>query len=220
MGSIRRVLSSEEKQARDRLLSLGQAADRAVKQALLSFRYYDSALAHEVVNGDADINEQQRKIEQGCFTAFALQQPVAHDLRDLVSDMHIASELERIADHAADIGKIVVQMDAAPPQAFAGSIDRLGQETRRMLASVMSAYEWHDEQRAREAAADDNGVDRLERQITADVLSYLGEHPDQIRSCTHTLWVAHNIERIGDRVTNIAERVVFMATGEYVDLNR
>jgi phosphate transport system protein len=220
MAPIRRVLSKDEAQARDRVVSLGQAADQAVEQALRCFRDYDTRMARQLVNADADINEQQRKIEEGCFAAIALQQPVASDLRDLVSDMNIASELERIADHAADIAKIVVHMDAAPLAAFAGSIDRLGQECRRMLASVMRAYQQRDERRAREAAADDDGVDRLERQITADILAYLGEKPEQTRSCTHTLWVAHNIERIGDRVTNIAERVVFMTTGKYVDLNR
>lgn len=220
MAAMRRVLSNEEAQARERLISLGVAADEAVERALRCFRDYDVALARQVVEADADINELQRRIEESCFAAIALQQPVASDLRDLVSDMNIAGELERIADHAAAIAKIVMHMDAAPPAAFGGAIERLGQESRRMLASVMGAYQARDEQRARDVAADDDGVDRLEDQIGADILAYLAEHPQQIRSCTHTLWVAHNIERIGDRVTNIAERVVFMTSGKYVDLNR
>jgi len=217
---MRRVLSNEEAQARERLVSLGVAADQALERALRCFRDYDIVLAREVVQADAAINELQRRIEESCFAAIALQQPVASDLRDLVSDMNIAGELERIADHAAAIARIVVHMDAAPLAAFAGAIERLGQESRRMLASVMAAYQERDQQRAREAAADDDGVDRLEDQITADILGYLAENPQQVRSCTHTLWVAHNIERIADRATNIAERVVFMVTGQYVDLNR
>jgi len=220
MAVMRRVLSNEEAQARERILSLGVAADQALERALRSFRDYDIVLAREVLEADADINGLQHRIEESCFAAIALQQPVASDLRDLVSDMNIAGELERIGDHAAAIARIVVHMEAAPLAVFAGAIERLGQEGRRMLASVMTAYQERDEQRAREAAADDDGVDRLEDQITADILSYLAEDPKQIRSCTHTLWVAHNIERIGDRVTNIAERVVFMTTGKYVDLNR
>lgn len=180
MAAMRRVLTSDEAQARERIAGLSAAADRALEQALDCFRAHDRELAQQVVDRDADINELQRKVEEGCFRAIALQQPVA----------------------------------------FSGSIERLGQECRRMLATVMQAYRERDDAGARAVAADDDGVDRLEQQIGADILAHLAENPDQIRTCTHTLWVAHNIERIGDRVTNIAERVVFMATGEYVDLNR
>ena len=220
MAAMRRVLTNDEAQARERIAGLSEAADRALAQALDCFRARDRALAQQVVDRDVDINQLQRKVEEGCFRAIALQQPVASDLRDLVSDMNIASELERIADHAAAVAKIVLHMDAAPPAVFSGAIERLGQECRRMLAAVMRAYRERDETRARAVAADDDGVDRLEQQIGGDILAHLTENPDQIRSCTHALWVAHNIERIGDRVTNIAERVVFMVTGEYVDLNR
>lgn len=220
MATMRRVLTSDEARARDRIAGLGEAADRALQQALDCFRDHDAAAAQQLVDRDADINELQRKIEQGCFTAIALQQPVARDLRDLISDMNIAGELERIADHAAAVAKIVVRMDAAPPAVFVDAIERLGQECRRMLAMVMQAYQERDEARARAVAADEDGVDRLEQQIGADILAYLTDNPDQLRPCTHSLWVVHNIERIGDRLTNIAERVVFMATGNYVDLNR
>jgi len=220
MAAMRRVLTGDEARARDRIAGLAETTDRAIEQALGCFRDHDAVLAQQVVDGDAHINALQRKIEQGCFTAIALQQPVARDLRDLIADMNIASELERIADHAAAVAKIVLHMDAAAPTVFTGTIERLGEECRRMLATVMQAYQERDEACARAAAADDDGVDRLEQQIGADILAYLAENPDQIRSCTHSLWVVHNIERIGDRVTNIAERVVFMATGEYVDLNR
>jgi phosphate transport system protein len=211
MAAMRRVLTHDEAQARERIAGLSAAADRALEQALDCFRAHDRVLAQQVVDRDVDINQLQRKVEEGCFRAIALQQPVASDLRDLVSDMNIASELERIADHAAAVAKIVLHMDAAPPAVFSGAIERLGQECRRMLAAVMQAYRERDETRAR---------DRLEQQIGADILAHLAENPDQILTCTHTLWVAHNIERIGDRITNIAERVVFMATGQYVDLNR
>ena len=220
MAAMRRVLTHDEAQAREHIAGLGAAADRALEQALDCFRVHDPVLAQQVVDRDVDINELQRKVEEGCFRAIALQQPVASDLRDLVSNMNIASELERIADHAAAVAKIVLHMDAAPPAAFSGCIERLGQECRRMLATVMQAYRERDEAGARAVAADDDGVDRLEQQIGADILAHLAENPDQILTCTHTLWVAHNIERIGDRITNIAERVVFMATGQYVDLNR
>ncbi len=220
MVPIRRVLTSEETEARNRIVSMSEVVDLALEQALRSFRDHDVALARQVIAQDTAVNSLQRKIEEGCFAAIALQQPVASDLRDLVSDMNIAGELERIADHAADIAKIVVQMDARPLSAFVESIDRLGQECRHMLAQVLSAYQERDERRARAVTAEDHGVDRLERQITADLLTHVGDNPDQIKSCTHSLWVAHNIERIGDRVTNIAERVVFMVNGQYVDLNR
>jgi phosphate transport system protein len=217
---MRRGLSRDEIEARDRIMRMSEAVERAIGQAMRCFREHDLEGAREVVAGDTVINELQRSIEQGCFAAIALQQPVASDLRDLVSDMHIAAELERIADHAADIAKIVLQMQTPPLPVFVEALERLGHECGTMLGQVMVACRDRDAAAARAVAAEDEGVDRFEKQITADLLGHLGEHADQIRSCTYALWVAHNIERIGDRVTNIAERVVFMATGEYVDLNR
>jgi phosphate transport system protein len=220
MAAMRSGLSREEAEARDRIICMSHAVEQAIEQALRCFREHDAELAGALIGGDTAINAQQRSIEEGCFSAIALQQPVAGDLRDLVSDMYIAAELERIADHAADIAKIVLQMDTRPSAPFAEAIDRLGQACRDMLGRVLVAYGNRDETAAREVAADDEGVDRVEKQITADLLAHLGQHPDQIRPCTHALWVAHNLERIGDRVTNIAERIVFMVSGRHVDLNR
>jgi phosphate transport system protein len=219
MGESRRVLRRDEQAAREQIINMGATVERAIVRALQAFRARDPDTAREVVAGDAAINQLQRSIEQGCFATIALQQPVARDLRDLVSDIQIAAELERIGDHAADIGKIALLGDDCPPADVADVLQRLGEQCRDMLCQVLAAYRDRDERAARAAAAADEGVDRVARQITADLLRCLGETPADVERTTHALWVAHNLERIADRVTNIAERVVFMATGEYVDLN-
>lgn len=214
------VLNGEETKLHHLLIQMSQATDKAIKEALKCFRVHDVQLAQRIIANDESINAMQHQIEDECFIAIALHQPVAVDLRDLVSDTHVAIELERIADHAADIAKIVVKMESSPNPAFAESIDRLGQRCRSMLARVMSAYGKCDVRLARKVAAEDDEVDRTEQRITEEILTKMNHHTDEATSYTHTLWVAHNVERIGDRVTNIAERIVFLATGENVDLNR
>lgn len=219
MVESRRVLRRDELQAREQILNMAATVERAIARALQAFRARDTDAAREVVAGDAAINRLQRSIEQGCFATIALQQPVARDLRDLVSDIQIAAELERIADHAADIGKIALLGGECPPADVGDVLQRLTEDCRDMLRQVLAAYRDRDERMARAAAAADEAVDSVAKQITADLLGRLVETPADVEWTTHALWVAHNLERIADRATNIAERVVFMASGEYVDLN-
>jgi phosphate transport system protein len=219
MAPSRRLLDLEERDVHQRILRLGQDADKAIENALQCYRDHDTELADKIIAGDKAINALQRDTEERCIVAIARQQPVAGDLRDIISCMYIATELERIADHAADIARVVVEMDSAPQARFAEAIAALGGKCRAMLASVMSAYDKCDAQMAREVANEDNEVDDAHQRILRDILGCMRQSPQEIAGCTHNIWIVHHIERIGDRITNIAERVVFMATGETVDLN-
>ena len=216
----RRLLNRKQSKIHDLLMLMSNAAYSAIEDSLQCFKNHDRELAQKIIEGDSAINQLQHQIEEECITTIALHQPVASDLRDLVSDTYIAIELERIADHAADIARIVLKMDEAPYQVFLDSINSLGQKTNDMLARAMRSYDEYDEKQAREIAKEDDDVDKAEQMIIDDILEYMRNASGDTTSCTQVLWIAHNLERIGDRVTNIAERIIFMATGEVTDLNQ
>ena len=160
-----------------------------------------------------------RIVEQECLEALALQQPVARDLREILASLQIAGELERIADHAKDIAAIVLGMDASQfdgPMARIAEMEDLCQD---MLTRVMEAFENRDAKLARAAADTDNEIDDLDEQAVSSLMMRLMTEPDVRMHATHLLWIAYHLERIGDRVTNIAERVVFMVNAETPDLD-
>lgn len=220
MKPHRPILERGESRIHDLLAHMSEAVDTAIEQALASFRDHDTERAVQIVASDQRINDLHHQIEDECFTIIALQQPVASDLRDIFSDTLISSELERIADHAADIAKIVLRMDGPANPEHVTAIDALGTNCREMLAQVMAAYVNYDENMAREVAARDEEIDMAEAMLTDKLLAHMCDNVQRVRRCTHTLWVAHNLERIGDRVTNIAERIVFITSGKVTDLNR
>jgi len=220
MAPSRRMLNSEEAHVHDQIMRMGQVVGEVIEKALQCFSGHDTGLARDIVAGDDIIDRLHHQVEEGCITTIARQQPVAGDLRDLISCMYIAAELERIGDYAADIAGIVLQYDDTPRAEFFEGVGSLGDICRSMLSDVMSAYERGDEQLARDTAARDDEIDRLEKEFVAELLSRMRKHPDDMLSATHTLWIAHSIERIGDRVTNIAERVVYMTSGRNVNLNQ
>jgi len=215
-----RLIDGKETQIHYLIARMYQATDKAIEDALQCFRLYDVELARKVIANDENINRMQHEVEEECFSVIALHQPVASDLRDISSDTHIAIELERIADHAADIASIVMHMSEKADPAYIDSINDLGEKCRTMLARIMSAYTEKDVKLAQEIAAEDELVDSAEKQIIDNAIAQMCGDTEKNRLITHTIWIVHNIERIGDRVTNIAEQIVFMTTGNVVDLNR
>ena len=218
MRKSQRVLDRQEVQIHANLMGMARLAEQALASAMDSLKSQNADLAQRVVDGDVRVNAMLRVVENECLQALALQQPVATDLRDIVASLQIATEIERIADHAKDIAKIVLGMD---PGNFSGPIDRLAQMhdlCANMLTRVMEAYENHDAELARTAAEDDHEVDELDEQAASSLLMQLMTSVDTTMHATHLLWVAYHLERTGDRVTNIAERVVFMVTAETPEL--
>jgi len=215
----RRGLSEEEEHIHQLLEQMGSATDRAIQDALSCFHSQDTILAREIISRDAKINALQHQVEEACLATIARQQPVARDLRDLLANTFIASDLERIADHAADIAGIVLLMKAAPAGDCAEAMITLGNKCRDMLKRIMLAHSECNEQLARQVAAEDDEVDAEEQRIISGVLEHMAQAADHLAG-THVLWAVHNVERIGDHITNIAERIVFMETGVNPDLNR
>jgi phosphate transport system protein len=219
MRDIRVVLEREERQIHDNVMAMAKLAAEALEKATDSLMSQNAELAEAVVGEDAQINALMRIVENECLEALALQQPVARDLRAIIASLQIATDLERIADHGKSIASIVLGMDGS---SFDGPLDRIAEmedTCQNMLTRVMEAYENRDAALARAAAADDNTVDDLDEQAVSSLMMKLMTAPDVGMHATHLLWIAYHLERVGDRVTNIAERVVFMVSAETPDLD-
>jgi len=214
-----RQLDRDEADVRNMIIMLSREVEKALQVAIDCLLGCDLETARFVVANDQLINKLQRRIEEECVTTIARQQPMAKDLRDLISEIAIASELERIGDHAAGIADIILKMNARPHPDFVGAIEGMGQECLNMLSGVMKAYKILDADMARKIASQDEQIDRAERRVVTTVLDHMCDHPQDIEAGTHALWIVHSIERVADRVTNIAERIVYMVSGEMVDLN-
>jgi phosphate transport system protein len=218
MTNTHRVLDRQEVRIHHNVLDMAKLAGGALESAMDSLMSQNAALAQQVVDGDPQINTLLRVIESECLAALTLRQPIAADLRDIVASMQIASELERIADHAKDIAKIVLGMD---PGDFSGPMDRLASMNDvcvHMLMQVMDAYQSRDSDLARAAASHDEEVDELDEQAASSLMMQLMTAADPTMHATHLLWIAYHLERTGDRITNIAERIVFMVTAETPEL--
>jgi phosphate transport system protein len=219
MSDVRRVLAREERAIHSDILELARLASRAFEEAVESLRLQDAERAGRVIADDQVINVLRRRVECECLFAIASQQPVARDLRELVAGLLIASDLERIADHAAGVAKIVREMD---PSDISGPMEKLWQMAavaRRMLEAVARAYDTADAELARQVGAMDTELDDLHEECLATLVMRLATEADVHSHATHLLWIVHKLERIGDHATNIAERVVFLVSGETPELN-
>jgi phosphate transport system protein len=215
----RAVLDSEERSIHDHLLEMAELARGSLLDALEALAERYPARAEEVIRGDERLNRYLRAIERECLVALASQQPVAGDLRRILAALHIAQELERIADHAANIAKVALEMEERPPPDEVDPIRRMGGACAAMLQEALESYHRADAPKARSVAGRDAEIDELERSIAESLMARMRASPEAISRCVRLQRVAHGVERIGDRVTNIAERVVFMATGETPELN-
>ena len=218
MSDPRTQLAREERLIHSNVIGMARLAAGAMEKATDALMSQSVELAQEVIDEDARINAMQRVVEQECLEALALQQPVARDLREIIASLQIAGEIERIADHAKDIAAIVLAMDGSQfdgPMAHLAGMEDLCQD---MLTRVMEAFENRDTALARAAADTDNEVDDLDEQTVSGLMMQLMTEPDVGMHATHLLWIAYHLERIGDRITNIAERVVFMVNAETPEL--
>ncbi len=210
----REKFDQELKQLKQDILSLGEMVDRAIEQSIVALKERDLDLARQIIANDKAINARRYAIEKKCYTLIATQQPAAGDLRTIITAIHLATELERIADHAAGIAQITVRMGGEPPLKPLIDIPRMAERDRAMLRQALNAYLAHDASLAQDIGSLDDEIDQLYDQILRELLTFMIEDPRTVTRATYLLWVSHNLERIGDRVTNIGERVIFMVTGE------
>lgn len=177
----------------------------------------DVARAKEIKKNDKNINDIRWDIEEDCIHLIATQQPVASDLRELIALLNIITELERIGDYAAGISKFTILIGDEKHVKALIDIPRMRDIAVDMIENSMKAYINRDAKSARLIHSQDDDIDELYQQIYRELISYMFENPTNIKQCNYLLWVAHNIERVGDRVTNICERVIYHATGERAD---
>ncbi len=201
------------------LLRLGDMVDQAIARSVESLKRRDKAMAQQVIDDDQAVNDLRWKIEEACLALIATQQPAASDLRGVVSAMNIVVDMERMGDHAAGIAKTVIRMGDQPLLKPLIDIPRMTDLAREMLRDSLKAFMEHDAEKARAIAAKDDDIDHLYKAVFDELVEIMAHKPDAVERATYLLWCAHNLERIGDRVTNIAERVVFMSTGDMKELN-
>src|SRR3972149_6937277 len=196
------------------LLTIGAKVDFAIAAALEGLKERDLETSQRVVDRDDEIDGMQLALEERCIDVIATQQPRAGDLRTLVSVIHVASELERIGDYAEGIAKISLLMGQEPTLKPLIDIPRMGDRARKMLRKSLDALVKKDNAMAEEVGYADDEVDALYDEVYQELLTFMIEDPRTIRRATYLLWVAHDLERIADRATNIAERVIYVTSGE------
>ena len=196
------------------LVAMGGMVVAAIDRSVMALKRVDKAEAERIIADDALINRKRWDIENQCVQLFATQQPVAGDLREIVSFMDLVTNLERMADHAKGIAKIVVMHDQTPLLKPLIDIPRMAEKAGEMIRRSLEAFITQDVAAARAINEMDNEVDALYEQIFRELLTYMMEDPKTITRAVYLIWVSHNLERIADRVTNICERIIFMVTGE------
>jgi phosphate transport system protein len=210
----REVFNRELQQVQDEMLVMASMVESATERAVSSLKTRDPKLAEEVINDDFKINHQRFGIEESCLLLIATQQPIASDLRIIAAVLNIITDLERMGDHAEGIAKISLMIVDEPPLKPLIDVPQMDEIARSMLHRSMDAFVNRDAEAARAIAAEDDRVDQLYDQVYRELLTFMMADPSTINRATHLLWVAHNLERIADRVTNICERVVFLTTGK------
>ena len=215
---IRTTYHKKLREIQDDVSAMGSMVDKALSRAMEALKKRDVAAANQIILDDLKINEKRFNIEEKCIQLIATQQPMASDLRNIICVLNIITELERIGDHAEGTGKIVVMIGDEPPLKPLIDLPRMADKTIGMLRRSLDAFINHDADVAREIIAEDDAVDSLYEQVFHDLLIFMAEDPRTITRATRLLWVAHNLERSADRVTNICERVVFCVTGKMQEI--
>ena len=215
----RETLDREMREIKDEVLRMGSLVAAQIGIALEALVAHDADKATEAIVGDGRINEAQRHIASLITTTIATQQPVARDLRFLLSLDHVAYELERMGDHAGSVAKQARKLAPHPPFKRYVDLPRMGELAAEQVRGVLRALVDLDTAQARTVAARDDEMDSLYHATFAEVLDLMRADPANVERGTRVLFAAHYLERIGDRVTNIAEDVVFLATGDIEDLN-
>ena len=218
-SSIRSALDREETRIKDNILRMGSMIESAIDRAIVALKQRDADLAQQVIDDDKLINNLRYKIEEECLTVIATQQPAAHDLRTIVAATHVAVELERMADHAAGIARITLRMIDQPLLKPLIDLPIMANLVKEMTRAGLESFIHNNAELARQTALRDDEVDQMYQQVFRELLTYMLEDPKNISRATFLLWVAHNLERIGDRATNLCERTIFVSTGQMGDLN-
>jgi phosphate transport system protein len=215
---IRAAFHKKIREIQDDVLAMGSMAGKATLRSIEALKNRDLDAARQIIEEDKLINRKRFDIEEKCIQLIATQQPMASDLRILVAVFSIVTEIERIGDHAEGIAKITIMIGNEPPLKPLIDVPRMADLTVDMLRRSLDAFINRDADAATKIAIEDDVVDQLYDQTFRELLTFMMEDPRTITRATRLIWVAHNLERSADRVTNICERVVFVVTGKMQEI--
>jgi phosphate transport system protein len=216
---VREVYHRDLHKLKEEILNMGNIVGRTMGDAVLSLKNRDVELAQKVIDTDKEIDALDHSIEDNCMRLLALQQPMARDLRLIISVLKMSIDLERMGDLALEIAVITKMTASVPPIKPLIDIPRMSEICQDMLKNTMIAFENKDVELAEQVARRDDEIDALFDQVRRELISFMIEDPKKITGAQHLTFVARYLERIGDHITNLSESVVFMVTGERVELN-
>ena len=215
---MRKTFEAEIQLLKDELLLMGSMVEQQVVGAVEALKKRDLEASQRIFGEDAKINAKRYGIEEQVMILIATQQPMAHDLRLLASILEVSAELERMGDYAKGIATINMRMGDEPPLKPLIDIPRMAKKASDMLHRSLTAFINEDVAAARAIPGEDDEVDGLYTQVYRELMTYVMADPKNIDRANFLLWTAHNLERFADRVTNICERTVFIATGEMKEI--
>jgi phosphate transport system protein len=195
------------------IVEMGGLAESQLMMAIEAVMERDSERAAHVVANDAEVDHLEREVDNLVLRLLALRQPVARDLREVFAALRIASDLERICDYAANVAKRSIALDQSPPVQPVNALPRMAQMAQLLVKDVIDAYVAHDADKAYSVWIRDRELDEMYASLFRELLTYMMEDPRNITACTHLLFMAKNIERIGDHATNIAENLYYLVNG-------
>lgn len=215
----REGLDRSLREVKDGVLRMGALTESQIRAAINALVTHDADGAAAVIQGDRAVNDAQRELVNLIAMTIATQSPVARDLRFLLALDHVVYELERIADHAASVAKHARLLAPEPPLKNYVDLPRMGRLAAELVHGVLRALVDIDAELARKVAALDDDIDAINHRIFDEVVGLMQADPGNVARGTRIILVSHYLERIGDRVTNIAEDIVFLASGDVEDLN-
>ncbi len=217
---IVKSFDEELRRLREQILAMGGRAEAQLGDAISALAKRDSDKAMRVIESDKGIDALEMTVAQDSLKILALRQPMAKDLREVIAAIKISADIERIGDYAKNIAKRALQLNQQAPLKPTGSIPRMGELAIKLINAVLSAYANDDAEGLLAAWRSDESIDEMYNSLFRELLTYMMEDPRNIGASTHLLFIAKNIERIGDHATNIAETVHFLVHGKPIDETR
>lgn len=219
MAAIRTLFDQELTELKSGVLRMGSMVEQAIAESMRALVDRDNALAKDVIARDQEVNELHRQLRERAFMIMATQQPVARDLRLIVSFQQMVMELERMGDHAVSIARAALRLNNLPQLKPYIDLPRMAELTESQVHEILGAVIEADQERARGIAERDDEVDILYHRLWDELVDYMVKDPSTVERAAILLFLAKDLERIADRVTNIAEDVVFLHTGRIVELS-
>ena len=202
------------------ILAMATRVEEDLGKALCALRNNDTELAKEVRASDSVVNAMQLKIEDEAAIVIATQQPVARDLRELVTIFKLTSNIERIGDHSVHLARAAIKLSKGEASFRAQEhLERMAETGQEMLRTAISAYLSQDTEAARKVAAMDDNIDSEHKTLTEEILHHMKEHPNMVKKAFQVINTSNQLERLGDHITNICEAIIYMVDGRHEELN-